>query len=541
MERSLNPHAHARRSLPARTRVGRGEVLVLLLIGATSCRSALQGERELGASAALHPAPTAHLAPEPQPDGSAPSDPTQVDSTQPDSAPAAVSSDDPVAELGSSSAQTAATTQAATPTSDAAALVATTEGGLALSGSLMSRWRMRKSGSATDQDVYAVLAFDVGDSNSDPISGHFLGRLSADIDGQGDTQTQQVFGSLQDTYGDAAHLDLYEVSVAILQPFDAPVRVRVGRQFDYATPEFAHYDGLRVESEPMGDVKIVAGAFGGVPVRLYDATSIGDRIVGAWTEARPWTGGRVRADWMHLHQDSAPSDYYNDLLGLSIWQRMGAHVLLDAGYTRLEEEDRDVRLRATYDDGEGDLMVQAGYYRLLNPQADFAYEFDPFYATLQEYQPFDQFRLLVSKSLGDDLRLDVGGDLRDLENEDDENFLNHGYERGYATFVISDILARGLDLSLTGDAWSSDDRDIRTWGLDVTWTPDSTWRASVGSSYALYKYDVAQDIERDDVRVWYARARRKLDTAWTIDLAYEYEDDDFDDFHQITAGATWHF
>ncbi len=430
---------------------------------------------------------------------------------------------------------------AALQSAEGAPLVADDGDGFGLHGSFTGRWRARKSGDAQDQDVYGVLGFDVGDSSQDSITGHFLGRISADIDGQGDADSQQVFGSLQDTYGETAHVDLYEASVDFNRPFDAPLTVRAGRQFDYATPELAHFDGVRVESEPMGKSKIVAGVFGGVPVRLYDATSIGDQIVGAWTEARPWTGGRVRADWMHLHQDAEPSSYYNDLLGLSLWQRLGSHLLVDAGYTRLEEADRDVRLRATYDDGEGDLMVQAGYYRLLNPQADFAYEFDPFYATLQEYQPFGQYRLLVSKALGDDLRLDVGGDLRDLEDGDDENFLNHGYERGYATVVLSDLVTHGLDLSLTGDAWNSDDQDIRTWGVDVTWTPDSTWRASVGSSYALYKYDVAQDVERDDVRVWYARARRKLDTAWTIDLAYEYEDDDFDDYQQITAGATWHF
>ncbi|MCY2959081.1 MAG: hypothetical protein NTY35_02860 [Planctomycetota bacterium] len=386
-----------------------------------------------------------------------------------------------------------------------------------------------------------MLALDVGDARQDRVTGHFLGRLSADIDGQGDPDSQQVFGSLQDTYGSSAHLDLYEASVDFHRPFDAPVSVRVGRQIDYATPEYAQYDGLRVESQPIGASKVVAGAYGGVPVRLYDATSIGDQIVGAWTEARPWTGGRVRADWMHLHQDADPTGFYNDLLGLALWQRMGAHVLVDAAYTMLEEESRDVRVRATYDDGEGDLMVQAGYYRLLNPQADFAYEFDPFYATLQEYQPYGQYRLLVSKALTDSLRLDLGGDLRDLEDDGDENRLNHGYERAYATFVISDILAHGLDLSLTGDTWNSDDQDIDTWGVDLTWTPDSKWRASAGSSYALYKYDVAQDVERDDVRVWYGRLRRKIATAWTLDLEYDYEDDDFDDYQELIAGATWHF
>ncbi len=447
----------------------------------------------------------------------------------------------PAAAQGSPAAAQAAPDGAvASPAAAGAPLVPGDEG-LALQGFLTTQWHARESGDAQDQDLYGILGFDVGDASRDRVTGHFLGRASVDIDGQGDLESQQVFGSLQDTYGETAHFDLYEASVAVDRPFGAPVQARLGRQIDYATPEYAHYDGLRVESNPIGGSKLVAGAYGGVPVRLYDATSIGDQIVGAWTEARPWTGGRVRADWMHLHQDAEPTDYFNDLLGLSLWQRMGQHVLVDAGYTMLEEESRDVRLRATYDDGEGDLMVQAGYYRLLNEQADFAYEFDPYYATLQEYQPYGQYRLLVSKALTDDLRLDLGGDLRDLEDDSDENRLNHGYERAYATLVLVDLLAHGLDLSLTGDTWNSDDQDIDTWGVDLTWQPDSNWRASAGSSYALYKYDVASDVERDDVRVWYARLRRKISTAWTFDLEYDYEDDDYDDYQDILVGATWHF
>lgn len=85
------------------------------------------------------------------------------------------------------------------------------------------------------------------------------------------------------------------------------------------------------------------------------------------------------------------------------------------------------------------------------------------------------------------------------------------------------------------------ERDIRTWGADLTWTPNKTWRASIRSAYALYKYDVLQDVERDDVRTWYARLRRALGKAWTLDLEYAYDDDDFDNAQLLTAGATWHF
>lgn len=409
----------------------------------------------------------------------------------------------------------------------------------ALHGSISTRARYRHSGAASDADVYSVVAVDAGETGRDRTTAHFLGRVSADVDGRGNAESRQLFGSLQDTYDGAVHVDVYEASVEFDRPLDAALRLRVGRQFDYATPEFAHYDGVRVETQPAGKTHFVAGAFAGVPVRLYDATSIGDEIAGVWTESRPWSGGRVRADWMHVNQSAQPTDFHDDLLGLSVWQRVGSELVFDGSFTRLEDENRDVRARATWNDG--DLLVQAGYYRLLNPLRAFALEFDPFFTTLQEYEPYGQYRLLVSKSLGDHVRLDVGGDLRQLESESDEGRLNHDYEREYATVVVSDCLTRGLDLSLTGDNWNSSDRDVRTWGVDATWSPDANLRASIGSSYSLYEFDVFQDVERDDVRVWYARLRKKVDTSWSFDAAYEYEDDAFDDFHTITAGATWRF
>jgi hypothetical protein len=276
-------------------------------------------------------------------------------------------------------------------------------------------------------------------------------------------------------------------------------------------------------------------------VRIYEGTSIQNQIAGVFAEAQPWKGGRVRGDWMYVHQSEDANDFRDDLLGLSLWQRLGQHATVDAGYTRLDQKDRDVRLRATWDDGEGDFTVQAGWYRLLEAQADFAEEFDPFFTTLLEHQPFDQYRLLVSKVITPHLHVDVGGDVRRLDDSGDESQFNHDYERGYTTLVASGLTSYDLALSLTADFWNSKDRDIQTWGVDLSWEPNHDWRLSVGSSYALYKFDVAQDVERDDVRVWYTRVHRQMGPAWTLDCAFEYDDEDTDDYTQLLAGATWRF
>ena len=417
---------------------------------------------------------------------------------------------------------------------------ASVERPLEVDGTWSASWRLRRSGEARDQDLVSVLAFDVGRADADRVHGRFLGRITADLDGRADAESQE-FGSLQDTYDDPVHLDLYEASVAIERAFGGPGQLRLGRQFDYATPEYAHYDGARFESGPLGAKRVVAGAYAGVPVRLYDATSLGDRIAGIWTEARPWKGGRARADWLHVDQDESGTGFHDDLLALSVWHRFHERLAFDAAYSRLEDDDRDVRARATYEDPERGWTVVASYYRLLTTQRDFAYEFDPFFSTLQEYRPFGDYRLLVAKSLSDEVRLEVGADVRELDDAEDENTLNHDYDREWATLVLTDLLARDLDLSLTGDRWSGSQQDAETWGLDATWRPSAEWRASAGSAYLLYRYDVENDVEREDVRVWYARVRKRIGAEWSFDLVYEYEHADPEDFHDFRGGITWRF
>lgn len=410
----------------------------------------------------------------------------------------------------------------------------------AVHGSLSTQVRSRSSGKAHDLDAYTLLAADLGDAERDRWTARLVGRMSADLDGQSGA-SQQVFPSIQDSHDGAAQFDLYEAFVEGARPFGLPLDARVGRQYEYETPEFAQFDGVRVESNPIGAKKLELGALAGVPVRLNEATSIDDQIGAAWAEAKLWKTGRVRADWMHVHQSEPANDFRSDLYGLALWQTLGKHLSLDGRYTRLESDDRDLRLRSTWDSGDGALTVQASWYRLLQTQRAYADEFDPYFSTLQEFEPYDQWRLLVSKSLGPRVNVDLGGDLRTLANADDESRLNHDYQRGYATLVIADVGTPGLDLSCTADAWNSDAQDIQTWGVDATWKANEQWRLSAGSSYSLFEYDVVNDVERDDVRVWYGRVRRKLGTAWTLELQYEYEDADGDDYQQITARAAWRF
>jgi hypothetical protein len=244
---------------------------------------------------------------------------------------------------------------------------------------------------------------------------------------------------------------------------------------------------------------------------------------------------------MHVDDDDRFGVNSNDLLGATLWQRVSASTRVDARYTRLENEDRDVRLRANWDDAELDARLQVSYYQLLETQRNFANEFDPLFSVLQEWFPFAQYRLQGSKGLGEDLRVDASLDFRRVADDGDEGPFNRNFERQSLSLVALDVLAKGLTVSLTADLWNSDGRDIQTWGVDATRDLRDGLRWSLGSNYALYRYDLFSNSERDNVRVWYARLRRDIGGWGVVDLRYDLENFDGETFHVVLAGVTWRF
>jgi hypothetical protein len=412
---------------------------------------------------------------------------------------------------------------------------------LAIHGSLSSRYRARTSGGAHDQDFYETLVLDIGDSRKDGVTAHLMGRLAGDLDGQSDRDGQYVYPNLADAWSDPLQGLLYEAWVDV---HDAPKlsALRIGRQSEFQTPVFAYFDGISLATNSAGAWNWRGGAYGGVPVRLYEQSATGDELFGLWGEAKPWAGGRVRLDWMHIEDKDRFGANENDLLGASLTQRLDERSRLDVNYTRLEETDRDVRLRGTWADPELDLSVQASWYRLLEVQTSFALEFDPFFESLQDFEPYDQFRLQASKGLGERYRLDGGLDLRRLDEGSAEGSFNRDYDRGWLSLVLLDLArVKGLTLTLTGDVWSSSDQDVETWGADLSRKFDNGLTLSGGSNYALYRYDFFLNRERDDVRSWYLRMRKKLGDSWSLEGAYDFQDDSEDSYHVLTLGAVWRF
>jgi outer membrane protein assembly factor BamA len=106
---------------------------------------------------------------------------------------------------------------------------------------------------------------------------------------------------------------------------------------------------------------------------------------------------------------------------------------------------------------------------------------------------------------------------------------------------LRELAGGGLSVSCTADFWDGDDQDTNSLGADVSYEVDKSWKTSVGTYYSLYKYELLELAERDDVRTYYIRAGRALSSRLDFDVSYELENDDLDTYHTLRLGILWRF
>ena len=404
-------------------------------------------------------------------------------------------------------------------------------------GTLSSRYRGRWESDAKDHDLYQVLTLETGDAESDRVTAHFMGQAAYDLDGA-DSEGNYAFFSLEDTYDSAITARLYHAYADVhTSGLDT---LRLGRQLIYETPEVAYFDGVRVETEELGDKDVQFGVYGGIPVHPFESSPAGDLILGVSGEARPWRGSRVRLDWMHLEDESLLGENQDDLATLSLDQSFESGFRVGGEYSLLEGEERDFRLRASAYAEEQDLACEVSFYKLLRTQSERSIPFDPFFATLFELFPYWQSRVLFSKGFEAGITLEAGFDLRLVDDSNDVGEFNRDFERYHLTTTLDELPA-DLELSLTGELWESEDSDIRSWGLDLRRQLTDELSATVGTYFSLFKYELYTDEEHEDVRTWYTALAWRRAKGPRFDVRYEFEDADIDQFHYLRLGATWSF
>lgn len=413
-------------------------------------------------------------------------------------------------------------------------------GSIAIHGYLSSQYRGRWANSEADNDLYEFLAVDVGDPTKDKWTAHLSARMSVDLDGAPPSDTPPIFFGLADTYDSAVNARLYEAHVdgTDIGPF---AEMKIGRQIDYETPVYAWFDGAYLQTKSIGDHKLDFGAYGGVPVYMFESSTSGDVQAGAFAESKLWSQAKGRLDYMYL-EDTTSTGYHSDnLWRLGVWQDLGQNLHFEGNYSRLNDHNRDWALRANWAKPEDDLTVQVSFYQLLEGQQDLALPIDPFYTSLFELFPFFDARFLISKGFGEKWNLQAGFDSRQVTDSADEGDFNHDFYRYFLTAVMSDVLPAGLVLSVTGEVWDGGSTGIVTSGADLSRRFGGKLDGAIGTYYALYKNDLFSQDEQQNVRAYYLKLRYHQGQSLIWDLRYEYESDDFGPFNTLVLGLVWHF
>lgn len=400
-----------------------------------------------------------------------------------------------------------------------------------ISGYLSTRYRARIAGDEYDQDLFQYGSLDVGNPYEDRVTLSFSGRLAADLDGSSGDAAPPTFADIRDTWSGDVTAMLYHgwLDIHRLGPVE---RVRLGRQFAYDTPEFAHFDGISLETRKWEDFLGLRGiTYAGVPVHPYESSPDNDMIVGVALESNPWRGSKLRLDWMHVRDDYVSGLQQDHLLAATFRQVLFDSTNLYARWTGFTDSNRDVTARIHQLVPDWDLEISASYRELFHTQRERAIEFDPYFTSLREYRPYRQAEIRASKLFGEHFSIDAGFLGRELAHDSDESVYNHEFLRWFVYPTVTDWPIEGMDITLFADFWDSQDDDIYSLGGEIELALGDSVELSLGSTYELYRYDFFDDRERDHVRTYYGRVAWEINESLDLRARYEFEDSEFDDFH----------
>lgn len=416
--------------------------------------------------------------------------------------------------------------------------------GFPVRGRLTIRYRARWNDTDEDQDFYESLSTDVGDPLRHTLTAHLFLRATQDAGGDHAGRGPYVFDGITDTYDNTWNGRVYDAWLELHRA--GPVEsARLGRQILDETTDVFHMDGLRIDSAAWkAALSLQGGVYAGIPVHLYESSPRGDWILGAWAQVRPWTGARFRADYTALRDRYEHDVRKDNLWSASASQEIARLLTLSARFTMLDSRARDWQLRADFYSPDWDLRVNASWFQLLRRQERSPIDIDQMVIIVDEYYPYIQGRLAVAKGFGSHVVVEAGGEVRETRDRDLDEKFNRSFRRCFLSPSLRDWPLEGLDAGVTFEYWNvphTSDGDTVSAGGDVTYRILKNLRASVGSSFALYKYDRATGLEREHVQTYYAKVSWSPWKFLKLDASYEIEDDDEDTFHAIRLSASLSF
>lgn len=397
-------------------------------------------------------------------------------------------------------------------------------------GTVSARMRARWVEDADDQDFTELVTARWRDPERHAISLSLSARFNSDLDGDRKTLGYSAFDSLDDAREHATTARVYTAYLT-WNP-GADLQIRAGRQQIDETPEYLHIDGVRVRYRPHESVTV--GAFGGLPVNLFESSPSGDLTAGGWVEWRPWSRTRIALDYAHLSDETRFGEFDDDLVGLTLEQGVGAFVVCGR-VTALEWEGRDLDLRASGTLAE--FILDARIRVVFRRQVEHALAIDPYATFLFDQEPYVQGSLRASRMFGENFAVDASVQARELRGDDDDTPFNHSFWRFSVSPRTLDWPVRGMSLSVSFDYWNSREDDFWTVGGGAHWRISERWEAGAGTAFQLWTIDTFAGVEREKVRTIYGTVRFRIADGWWLNARVSVEKDGDDTWTVLEAGA----
>lgn len=344
------------------------------------------------------------------------------------------------------------------------------------SGSLRGTYDYRALGEYDDQDSYAYWYFRGRNLVDKRVDFYTSGRFHYDLDGAGDSYSDDPFVSLEDTS--------LKDSTRILQLFvdlhdqGNKMTLRCGRQYvDIA--DYIQMDGIQLML--FEDRKLGGRVFAGKPASYYSSVS-GDLFGGASLVGRPWEGNRSRATYARYEDDSeaAADDHYF----FDMWQQLGEEVRTRA---YLSVMNGDVRM------GGADVNYVSLSERVFDAAMGVRrwgqYEantrvYSPLYDVLGEQEPYTVAYGRFTTQVLPMFYLSPGAMLR---RPDESNATNYGYDRYDLDFIFEP--SKAFNASVALEYWNVEDAES-FFGLsgNIRYRHHNLWEASIGAAYVDYTY-----------------------------------------------------
>lgn len=414
------------------------------------------------------------------------------------------------------------------------------------SGFISNRYILRTTGSDSDNDIETLFSIDMGNPFRDLYTASFQFGGLFDIEG---TSEGSVFSGPNNALGEYALARVYHAYLDIKE--QGPIyRIRIGRQYKYNFENF-YFDGVALESDPSN--KIAFDIYGGVPVHLFESQSgfdPGDWVAGGSIDWNPVAGFKLHYDYVHLKDRvsgfrASVGDTEDDLFGLSAWWNVDRRLELYSRFTSFSDQVRDVEFSAAVKWAEQDLRLSVRIYTLLKGYSFRVIDLNG-YEFAGVYEPYYDILISASKFIGKHFSFEGGAGLRFLKDYQIASAFNHGYSRFFVTLSVYDVLLKDFTISTTQDYYRGTDNSLENNSFGTSFYAAKYFlkrrlSLNLGSSFYFYRYNLYLGSESSNVQTYYVGAETKLIDRFRIKLNYEFEDNDFDNFHTINFSVIWSF